>query len=141
MRFMVFVKLTNPTDYEAGQMPSLDEVATMMAFNEEIAKAGVLKSADGLYPTAHGAVVRFGEGTSTVTTGPFTETTELVGGYWIWEVASREEAVAWAQKCPMAPGDVLELRRIFDMEDFQVPEGSELQAQVERVAALEAQNR
>jgi len=124
---MVFVKLTGKTaaDYEAGAMPEPDDLATMMKFNEELVNAGVMVDGQGFQATVKGARVKFGSGKPVVTDGPFAESKELLGGYWIWNVNSKEEAVEWASKAPMAEGDVLELRQIFEMEDF----GPEVAAQ------------
>ena len=136
MRFMVCVHLTGSAaaDYEAGAMPSAEEIAAMMTFNEELANAGVYVSGDGLHPTSKGARIAFGGGKSTVTDGPFAESKELLGGYWVWKVGSKEEAVEWASRCPMSEGDVLELRQIFDMEDF----GAEVvEQEAERVERIE----
>jgi hypothetical protein len=116
MRFLV---LTFPGDksFEQGSMPDQKVIATMMKFNEELSKAGILLALDGLHPTSKGARVRFAGGKRTVTDGPFTEAKEIIGGYWLWQVKSKEEAVAWASRCPLQEGDVLELRQIFDMAD------------------------
>ncbi len=117
MRFMV---LMHPGDkgYEGGKMPDPALVGQMMKYNEELSNAGVLLALDGLQPSSKGAQVRFASGRSTVTDGPFTEARELVGGYWIWQVKSREEAVDWARRCPAEDGDMLELRQIFELSDF-----------------------
>jgi hypothetical protein len=137
MRFMAFVVLSGQAlaDYENGRMPTEDEMSSMMAFNEELVQAGVMTAGDGLAPTADAARIDYQGGQSSVTLGPFTEAAELIGGYWIWNVASRDEAVTWARKCPMGDGDAIILRRIFDMEDFAVDPGSELAQQIERVDA------
>jgi hypothetical protein len=126
MRFMVMVKLTGQAakDYEAGQMPSEEDLASMMKFNEALVDAGVMQAGEGLHPTPKGARVGFGGGKPVVTDGPFAESKELLGGYWIWQVGSKEEALEWASKAPMAEGDVLELRQVFEPEDF----GSEVAA-------------
>lgn len=135
MRFMVFVVLSGQglADYEHGRMPTEAEITSMMAFNEELVKAGVMTAGDGLAPSGEGARVDFKGGGNSVTLGPFTETAELIGGYWIWKVASRDEALAWARKCPMGDGDSLVLRRIFDMEDFELDPESEVVKQWERL--------
>jgi hypothetical protein len=96
----------------------VDAVEQMSRYNQELQQAGVLLSADGLHPPATGARVRFGGGKPTVTDGPFTESKEVIGGYWIIAARSREEAIEWASRCPAAAGDMIEVRRIFDMEDF-----------------------
>jgi hypothetical protein len=118
MRFLVMTKATKES--EAGAVPDLEIMKAMTAFNEELGKAGVLLAAEGLHPSSKGMRVAFSNGTKTVTDGPFAETKELVGGYWIWQVNSREEALEWAKKCP-APGlgeSQIELRQIIEMEDF-----------------------
>jgi hypothetical protein len=116
MRFMVFVPAS--PDSEAGVMPDTDALAEMTAYNEELAKAGVLLAADGLHPTSKGARVRFEGGERTVIDGPFTEAKELVAGYWIWECASREEAIEWLRRAPFGGGIEIELRQIFEAADF-----------------------
>lgn len=121
MRFMILVKACNES--EAGVMPSQKDLETMGAFNEELVKAGVMKAADGLRPSSKGARVRLStKAASVVVDGPFAETKELVAGYWIWELPSLAEAVAWARRCPVChQGDDemnLEIRPIFGPEDF-----------------------
>ena len=116
MRFMVIVKATE--DSEKGAMPSQEMLAAMGAYNEELVKAGVMLDGDGLRPSSYGARVRFDdEGDATVIDGPFTETKELVSGYWVFEVSSREEAVEWARKAPFRGGE-LEIRPFSVPEDF-----------------------
>ena len=90
----------------------------MMKFNEELAKAGALLSLDGLHPVAKGARVKFGNKQPVVTDGPFIESKEVIGGFWLIQVKSKEEAVEWARRCPAADGDVIELRQVFEMSDF-----------------------
>jgi hypothetical protein len=122
MKVLVFVKAT--PDSEAGIFPADSDklFAAMGRFNEELVKAGIMKEADGLKPSSAGKRVKFSDdGTTTVLDGPFAETKELVAGYWIWDVKSMDEAIAWARKCPNPmPGDegVLELRPTYAMEDF-----------------------
>ena len=101
-----------------GFAPPADAVAKMMKYNEELAKAGALLSLDGLHPVAKGARISFGGGKAKVTDGPFIESKEVVGGFWIIQVKSKEEAVAWARRVPAAEGDVIEIRQIFEMSDF-----------------------
>ncbi len=98
--------------------PGAKEVAEMMKFNEDLAKAGVLISLDGLHPTAQGARVSFKGGKPRVTDGPFTEAKEVLGGYWMLDVKSLQEAVDWARRCPAEEGDVIEIRQVFEMSDF-----------------------
>jgi hypothetical protein len=123
MRFMM---LMIPKVYQgkAGQnvssdfAPSADDVARMNTYNEELARAGALIALDGLHPATTGARISFAGGKPRVTDGPFTEAKEVLGGYWIINVKSREEAIAWAKKVPAADGDVIEVRQIFEMEEF-----------------------
>ena len=99
----------------AGEPPPADSVAAMMKFNEELTQAGVLLSADGLEQPEQGSRVRFEGGRPRVTDGPFTETKELIGGYWVIEASSQEEAVQWATRCPARDGDMIEVRRVQDV--------------------------
>ncbi|HYF24687.1 MAG TPA: YciI family protein [Baekduia sp.] len=115
-RFMVIVPAN--AESEAGQMPSTEELERMTQYNEELVKAGVMLAGEGLHPTSNGARVRFEGGTTTVTDGPFTEAKELIGGYWIIQAKSKEEAVEWAKRCPMDDGNVIEIRQIAELEDF-----------------------
>jgi hypothetical protein len=101
-----------------GFTPPADAVAKMMKFNEELAKAGALVALDGLHPVAKGARVSFKGGKPSVTDGPFIESKEVIGGYWIIQAKSKEEAVDWARRVPAAEGDVIEIRQIFEMSDF-----------------------
>jgi hypothetical protein len=118
MKVMVLVKATK--DSEAGIMPSQTLLAEMGKFNEELVKAGVLLAGEGLRPSAKGKRVRFSGRNRTVVDGPFTETKELVAGFWLWQVRSIDEAVEWVKRCPNPmPGDSeIEIRPLFDMEDF-----------------------
>jgi hypothetical protein len=116
MRFMLFVHANIPDDADWG--PSADDVGKMSKYNEELTKAGILLSLDGLHPPAEGAVVAFSGGKATVTDGPFAETKEVVGGYWLIQVKSREEALEWASRAPMGDGDAIEVRRVYEMSDF-----------------------
>ena len=118
MRFMM---LMIPKGYEraaTGTMPDADGVARMMKYNEELQKAGVLLALDGLHPPAEGARVSFEGGTPRVSDGPFTEAKEVVGGYWMIQVRSREEAIQWATRCPAGPNEVIEVRQVFEMSEF-----------------------
>jgi len=116
MRFMVIVKATE--DSEKGAMPAQDMLEAMGAYNEELVKAGVMLDGDGLRPSSYGARVRFDdEGNASVIDGPFAETKELVSGYWVFEVSSKEEAVEWARKAPFRGGE-LEIRPFSVPEDF-----------------------
>ena len=118
MRFMVIVKAT--PDSEAGIMPSQELLAAMGKYNEELVKAGVLLSGEGLQPSSKGARVRFSGDQRTVIDGPFTETKELIAGYWLWQVKSKEEAIEWVKRCPNPmPGESeIEIRQIFEASDF-----------------------
>ncbi|RON69564.1 YciI family protein [Pseudomonas fluorescens] len=134
MRFMILVKAS--ADSEAGVMPSEELLTAMGNFNEELAKAGILVSAEGLHPSSKGARVRFSGEKRTVTDGPFAETKELVAGYWIWEVKSKEEAIEWVKRCPNPmPGadSDIEIRQIFSAEDFGAEFTPELREQEERI--------
>jgi hypothetical protein len=103
---------------EAGAMPDEKLIGAMMKYNEQLSKAGVLLALDGLHPSSKGARIKFAGGRRTVTDGPFTEAREIIGGYWLWQVKSKEEAVEWASRCPAAEGDTLELRQVFELSDF-----------------------
>jgi hypothetical protein len=118
MRFMM---LMIPGGYESaapGTMPSAEAVAAMMKYNEALKDAGVLITLDGLHPPSMGARVSFAGGKPVVTDGPFTESKEVLGGYWMIEVASREEAIAWAKRCPASGNEVIEIRQVQEMADF-----------------------
>jgi hypothetical protein len=118
MRVMVLVKATNES--EAGVMPKPELLTAMGRFNEELAKAGILESGAGLKPSSHGVRVRFSGSARTITDGPFTETKELVAGFWIWNIGSLEEAIEWVRRCPnpMTSDSDIEIRPLFEMEDF-----------------------
>lgn len=118
MRVMVMVKATASS--EAGVMPDTALLEAMGRFNQELANAGVLLAGEGLHPSARGARVRFEGASRTVTDGPFTETRELVAGFWLWQVRSMEEALEWARRCPNPhpEGGELEIRPVFEAEDF-----------------------
>ena len=135
MRVMVMVKATK--DSEAGKMPPTELLEAMGKFNEELVKAGVMLAGDGLHPSAKGKRVRFSGKDRTVIDGPFAETKELVAGYWLWQVKSMEEAVEWVRRCPnpMAGESEIEIRRVFDADDFGAEFTPELRAQEERLRA------
>jgi len=118
MRFMVMVKATK--DSEAGVMPSEKLLADMGKFNEELVKAGVMLAAEGLHASSKGARVLFSGAKRTVVDGPFTETKELVAGFWLWQVKSKEEAIEWVKRCPNPmPGDSeIEIRQVIEMADW-----------------------
>ena len=115
MRFMVIVKANK--DSEAGTLPSAQELAEMGRFNEELVKAGVMLAGEGLHASAKGARVRFDGKKRTVIDGPFSETKELIAGYWLWQVRSRDEAIEWLKRAPFREGEV-ELRQVFESADF-----------------------
>jgi hypothetical protein len=108
-----------PNVSEENWTPNAEEIATMSKFNDELSRAGVLLSLDGLQPTAKGARVSFADGKPSVTDGPFTEAKELIGGYWLIQARSKEEAVQWASRCPANDGDVIEVRQVYEMSDFE----------------------
>jgi hypothetical protein len=123
MRFMMLMipgvyQGVEGKNLKADFAPGADDVAKMMKFNEDLSKAGVLISLDGLQPAVKGARVSFAGGKPRVTDGPFTEAKEVLGGYWMIQVNSKEEAVEWAKRCPAQGGDVIEVRQVFEMSDF-----------------------
>jgi hypothetical protein len=130
---MVIVKATR--DSEAGVMPKQELLAEMGKFNEALAKAGVMLAGDGLHPSSKGVRVRFSGSGRTVTDGPFAETKELVAGFWLWQVKSKEEAIEWAGRIPFAEGEVVEIRPLFEAEDFGAEFTPELRQQEERIRA------
>ena len=138
MRVMVIVKATR--DSEAGVLPSTELLTEMGRFNEELVKAGVLLSADGLRASSHGVRVRFGGGKSTVIDGPFAETKELIAGFWLWQVTSIEEAIEWIRRSPFRKGsEEVEIRPVFEVDDFGENLTPELRAQqAERRARIAA---
>jgi len=133
MRFMVMVKAT--PDSEKGVMPSEQLLAEMGRFNEELVKAGVMQAGEGLHPSSKGARVRFSGKDRRVIDGPFSETKELVAGFWIWECASLKEAIEWVKRCPNPmPGDSeIEIRQVFSADDFGAEFTPELREQEERL--------
>ena len=131
MRFMILVKANKES--EAGIMPSTDILSKMGKFNEELVKAGVMLAGEGLAPSSKGARVKF-EGTKrTVTDGPFAETKELVAGFWLWQVKSKDEAIEWLKRAPFDGGTEVELRQVFEAEDFGKEFTPELRKQEERL--------
>ena len=139
MRYMVIVK--SDEDTENGVMPTEEQLAEMGAFNEELVKAGVMLAGEGLHPSSKGARVRFDkDGNSTVVDGPFAETKELVAGFWILEVSSREEVLQWVRKAPFR-GEEIEVRQVFTADDFGDAFTPELREQEDRLrATVEAQH-
>ena len=136
MRFMVMVKATK--DSEAGVLPDEKLLADMGKFNEELVKAGVMLAGEGLQPSSKGARVRFSGAKRTAIDGPFAETKELVAGFWLWQVKSKEEAIEWVKRCPNPfPGteSEIEIRQVFEAEDFGAEFTPELRKQEERLRA------
>jgi len=135
MRFMVLVKATKES--EAGLMPTEEMFAAMGKYNEELVKAGVMLAGEGLHPSSKGVRVRFSGANRTVIDGPFAETNELVAGFWLWQVKSKEEAIEWLKRCPNPmPGDSeIELRQVYEAEDFGVEFTPELRAREDRLRA------
>ena len=133
MRFMVIVKATR--DSEAGILPDEKLLAAMGKYNEELVEAGVMLAGEGLQPSSKGARVRFSGANRTVIDGPFTETKELIAGFWLWRVNSKQEAIEWVKRCPNPmPGDSeIEIRQIFEAEDFGAEFTPELREQEERL--------
>ncbi|MFD0738744.1 YciI family protein [Lysobacter koreensis] len=135
MRFMVMVKAT--ADSEAGVMPSEELLTQMGQYNEELVKAGVMLAGEGLHPSSRGARVRFSGAKRSVVDGPFAETKELVAGFWLIQVRSLDEAIEWVKRCPNPmPGDSeIEIRQVFEAEDFGAEFTPELREQEERLRA------
>lgn len=135
MRVIVMVKATSQS--EAGQMPGTELLAAMGNFNEELVKAGVMLAGEGLHPSARGKRVQFSGSQRTVIDGPFSETQELVAGFWLWQVGSMEEAVEWVRRCPnpMEGDSEIEIRPLFEAADFGAELTPELRAQEERLRA------
>ncbi|MDP3091856.1 MAG: YciI family protein [Nitrospira sp.] len=141
MRFMILVKATK--DSEAGVMPSEQLLTEMGQYNEELMKAGLLLAGDGLHPSSNGARVQFSGNRRTVIDGPFAETRELVAGYWLWQCRSKEEAIEWVTRCPNPmPGEEseIEIRQVFEAEDFGAEFTPELREQEDRIRAQAAHN-
>jgi hypothetical protein len=137
MRFMVLVKAS--PDSENGVMPDQKMLTEMTKFNEDLAKAGVLLAAEGLQPSSKGVRVRFSGAKRTVMDGPFAETKELVAGFWLWQVKSKEEAIEWLKRAPFQEGDV-EIRQLFEMEDFGAEFTPELREKEKRLSSQIAEN-
>ena len=133
MRFMILVKANQ--DSEAGVMPSQQLLADMGKFNEELVKAGIMLAGEGLHPSRKGARVRFSGSKRTVIDGPFTETKELIAGYWLWQVRSLDEAIEWVKRCPnpMKGESEIEIRQVFEADDLGEAFTPELRQQEERL--------
>jgi len=136
MRFMVIVKANK--DSEAGILPSTEILTAMGKFNEELVKAGVMLAGEGLHPSSKGVRVRFSGGKHTVIDGPFAETKELVAGFWLWQVKSKQEAIEWLKRAPFGGGTEIEIRQVFEADDFGPQLTPELRAQGERQRAQAA---
>ncbi len=135
MRFMILIKADKNT--EAGALPDEKLLTEMGKFNEELVKAGVMLAGEGLHPSSKGARVRFSGTKRTVIDGPFAETKELIAGFWLWRVKSKEEAIEWVKRCPnpMAGESEIEIRQVFEAEDFGAEFTPELREQEERLRA------
>jgi hypothetical protein len=133
MRVMVIVKASKES--EAGQMPSQKILTDMGKFNEDLVKAGIMQAGDGLHPSSKGKRVRFSSADRTVIDGPFTETKELIAGFWLWRVKSMDEAVDWLKRAPFDGGIEVEIRPLFEADDFGKELTPELRAQEERLRA------
>jgi len=134
MRVMVILRATQ--DSESGQLPAPELLAEMGRFNEELIRAGVMLAGEGLHSSSRGVRVRFGGGKGSVTDGPFTETKELIAGFWLWQGKSLDEAVEWVRRSPFRKGnEELEIRQVFEAEDFGANMSPELKAQEERQRA------
>jgi hypothetical protein len=136
-RFIVLVKADESS--EAGEMPTEDLLAEMGKYNEELVKAGIMVGGDGLHPSSKGVRIRFSGSERTVIDGPFAETKELVAGYWLWETKSRDEAIEWLKRAPFDGGTEIELRPVFEAEDFGDEYTPELRERDERLRAQLAQ--
>jgi hypothetical protein len=140
MKVMVIVKANR--DSEAGLMPSEQALTDMGKFNEELVKAGVMLAGEGLHPSSRGVRVKFGQGKGTVIDGPFAETKELIGGFWLWQVKSMEEAVEWIRRSPFRNGhEEVEIRGVLEAEDFGENLTPELKAKEEQLRQRSAANR
>ena len=139
MRFMVIVKADKNS--EAGVMPDRKILTEMGKYNEELVKAGVMLAAEGLHPSSKGARVKFEDGKRTVTDGPFTESKELIAGFWLWQVKSKQEAIEWLKRAPFGGGTEIEIRQVFEAEDFGDALTPELKEQEERLRAQAAAKR
>jgi hypothetical protein len=137
---MVIVKAT--AESEAGVMPSTELLAAMGNYNEQLVKAGIMLAGEGLHPSSKGARVRFSGDKRTVVDGPFTETKELIAGFWLWQVRSKEEAIEWVKRCPnpMMSDSEIEIRQVFEAEDFGDSFTPELREQEDRIQKAAKKN-
>jgi len=139
MRFMVIVKANK--DSEAGVLPDAKILTDMTKFNEELVKAGVMLAGEGLQPSSKGVRVKFGPGNKkTVIDGPFAETKELIAGFWLWQCKSRDEAIEWLKRAPFGGGEEIEIRQVFEADDFGANLTPETRAREERIARQIAEN-
>ena len=139
MRFMVIVKANK--DSEAGILPSNEILTAMGKYNEELVKAGVMLAGEGLQPSSKGKRVKFSEAQPTVIDGPFAETKELVAGFWLWQAKSMEEAIAWLKRSPFGGGAEIEIRPLYEMEDFGAAVTPEVKERDQRLRAQLAEKR
>lgn len=139
MRVMVIVKANK--DSEAGVLPSMEILAAMGKYNEELVKAGVMLAGEGLRPSSKGARVKFSGATRTVTDGPFTESKELIAGFWLWQVKSMDEAIEWLKRAPFGGGTEIEIRQVFEPEDFGAQLTPELRENDKRLRAQVAEQK
>ncbi|MEP7339420.1 MAG: YciI family protein [Acidobacteriota bacterium] len=133
MRFMIMIRADKDT--EAGVMPSEQILAAMGKYNEELVNAGVMLAGEGLHPSSKGARIKFSGGKYIITDGPFAETKELICGFWLWQVKSKEEAIEWLKRSPFDGGAEIEIRQVFEAEDFGAEFTPELREQEERLRA------
>lgn len=138
MRVMVIVKASRES--EAGQLPSTEMLAAMGKYNEELAKAGIMLAGEGLHDSSKGKRVRFEGKNRTVIDGPFAETKELIAGFWLWQVRSMDEAVEWLKRAPFEEGDSVEIRQVFEAEDFGANLTPELREQEQKVGEIAKEN-
>ena len=139
MKFMILVKASK--DSEAGVFPDEKLLTDMGKYNEELTKAGIMLATEGLHPTSKGARVKFYGGKHTVTKGPFPESKDLISGFWIWQVKSKDEAIAWVKRAPFGDGAEIEIRQVHEAQDFGDAFTPKLREQEARVAAQMAANR
>lgn len=132
MRFMIIVKAN--AESEAGKLPSAEELTEMTKFNEQLMKAGVMLAGEGLLDSSKGARVHFSRGKAKVVDGPFTETKELIAGFWLWNVKSKDEAIEWIKRAPFKDGDI-EIRQVFESDDFGANLTPETKAREKRIRA------
>lgn len=138
MRFIVLVKANK--DSEAGVLPTKEDLTEMGKFNEQLVKAGVMLAGEGLQPSSKGARVKFQGGKKTVTDGPFAESKELVAGFWLWQCKNLDEAIEWLKRAPFSRGEEVEIRQIFEAEDFGENLAPEVREYEERIRELAAAN-